>query len=162
MKTRNILAFSNALASLLVLSVLFQPTAKARAGLNPPAPQLAFLGAEAETINNKPFFRISLTILNWDKFPPELFKPAPNLPPCGKNKNSARTWLNIYNAENRKYIFGYCALASPEGLKKFSYAIPKSENPPKQVYIVLMDRQTNTKYKSNCIDAWSGGQCGTQ
>ncbi len=123
-------------------------------------PELALLGAEDKTTNGKPFTWVTFTIVNWNKFSPELFKPAPNLPPCGKNSNAARTWLSIYNADNNNYIYGYCALQSPTGLKDFGYAIPESQTPPRRVYIVLSDRQTNTTYQSNCIDAWGGVGCG--
>jgi hypothetical protein len=123
-------------------------------------PELALLGAEDKTINGKPFTWVTFTIVNWNKFSPDLFKPAPNLPPCGKNSKAARTWLSIYNADNNNYIYGYCALESPTGLKDFGYAIPESQTPPRRVYVVLSDRQTNTTYKSNCIDAWGGVGCG--
>jgi hypothetical protein len=124
------------------------------------APQLALLGAEDKTINGKPFTWISFTIGNWNKFSADLFKPAPSLPPCGKNSNSARTWLAIYNADSNNYIYGYCALEAPDGLKDFGYAIAQSQAPPMHVYVVLTDRQTNTTYKSNCINAWNGLGCG--
>jgi hypothetical protein len=66
-------------------------------------------------VNGKPYSRISFTIVNWNQFSADLFKPAPNLPPCGKNNNSARTWLAIYNSDTNAYIYGYCALDSPAG-----------------------------------------------
>ena len=123
-------------------------------------PELALLGAVDKTINGKPFIWTTFAILNWNKFSPELFKPAPALPPCGKNSNSARTWLSIYNADNNSFIYGYCSLKSPADLKDFGFATADSQLPPKLVYVVLTDRQTNTTYKSNCINAWSGLQCG--
>ena len=123
-------------------------------------PELALLGAEDKTINGKPYAWITFTIANWNQFPADLFKPAPGLPPCGKNSNAARTWLSIYNADTNSFIYGYCALDTPAGLKDFGYAIPKPQSPPKHVYVVLTDRQTNTTYKSNCLDAWGGLPCG--
>jgi hypothetical protein len=123
-------------------------------------PELALLGAEDKTINGKPYAWVTFTIVNWSKFSPDLFKPAPNLPPCGKNSNAARAWLSIYNADNNNYIYGYCALGSPSGLKDFGYAVPESQTPPRRVYAVVSDRLTNTTYRSNCIDAWSGIGCG--
>lgn len=124
------------------------------------APELALLGAEDRTINGKPFTWVSFTIVNWNKFSAALFKPAPGLPPCGKNSNSARTWLTIFNADNNNYIYGYCALDAPADLKDFGFALPQAQLTPRHVYVVLTDRQTNTTYKSNCIDAWNGLGCG--
>ena len=122
-------------------------------------PQLALLGAEAIDINGKPHHWVSFTIKNWNQFRSTLFQPTPGLPPCGENTKSARAWLAIYNSDTNAYIYGYCAMSSSADLKDFGYAIPKSQSPPKQVYVVLTDRETNTVYQSNCINAWSGSAC---
>jgi len=125
----------------------------------PFTPQLALHGAESIKIGGKPYSWISFFIVNWSQFPAGLFKPAPGLPPCGKNNNSSRTWLAIYNSDTNAYVYGYCAMDSPAALKDFGFAVPEGQFPPKQVYVVLTDRQTNTVYQSNCINAWSGVGC---
>jgi hypothetical protein len=123
-------------------------------------PELALMGAVTETIGGKQFSVTKLTIVNWEKFSPRFFKAAPELPPCGKNKNSARSWLTIHRQDNGEQIYGYCAMKSPADLKDFSYATPEGETPPLEVFVLLTDRATKTVYQSNCINAWSGVACG--
>lgn len=123
-------------------------------------PQLALMGAVTETAGGKEYSVTKLTIVNWEKFSSRFFTPAPHLPPCGQNKNSARSWLTIHRQDNGEQIYGYCALAAPVDLKDFSYATPKDKTPPQEVFVRLTDRATNTVYQSNCINAWSGIACG--
>jgi hypothetical protein len=123
-------------------------------------PQLALMGAVAETVGGKEYSITKLTIVNWEKFSTRFFTASPHLPSCGKNKNSARSWLTIHRQDNGQQIYGYCALAAPGDLKDFTYATPKEEIPPLEVFVRLTDRATNTVYQSNCVNAWSGIGCG--
>ncbi len=90
-----------------------------------------------------------MIIENWAEFPAELFEPAPDLPPCGLNTEASRTWVKIRNADNDNYIYGFCALSSPQDLTLIWFAIEQGSNPPAGVYVVLEDRRTNEKYISN-------------
>ena len=120
-----------------------------------PIPQLILNGAEEYDANGKTWVRYKLAIPNWTAFPAELFEPAPDLPPCGLNKNASRTWVNIQDAKNDSYIYGFCALTSPERLNAISFAVEKGINPPEAVYVLLKDRQKNTTYRSNTIGIWN-------
>ncbi len=51
--------------------------------------------------NGKQWTRYKLAILNRSVYANELFALAPDLPPCGDNKNSARTWVDIYNGQSK-------------------------------------------------------------
>lgn len=115
-----------------------------------PAPQLELTGKEDYTVDGVEYTRYKLNVTNKASFPAELFDPAPNLPPCGLNTNSARTWVDIYNNENNR-LYGFCALGSSEDLESIWFAIPKTQRPPQAAYIVLHDRECDVKYTSNSV-----------
>jgi hypothetical protein len=81
-----------------------------------------------------------------------MFAAAPNLPPCGLNTNSSRTWVDFFNGRTNARLYGFCALGSPENLGRIWFATPEGEIPPSYIYIVIHDRQTNTRYRSNLAD----------
>jgi hypothetical protein len=110
-------------------------------------PVLAFTGKEER--NGFNYYNLSVT--NWQKFSPALFEAAPDLPPCGLNTSSARTWVDIYNAETNQRLYGFCAFSTPENLSKLWFAVPQGTVPPKSVYVVLHDRKTNQQYRSNSV-----------
>ena len=97
------------------------------------------------------FTRYRVPITNWESFPAELFEPAPELQPCGRNTNSSRAWVNVHNAETDGRIYGFCAFRSPDDLKSVWFAVPEG-TPPPPVYVVLVDRLTDTTYRSNRVD----------
>ena len=65
--------------------------------------------------------------------------------------STARTWVNFFTSRGQR-LYGFCALNSPNSLGSIWFALPEGEIPPSYVYIVMHDRQTNTKYKSNLAD----------
>jgi hypothetical protein len=89
--------------------------------------------------------------MNKDQYPAAMFAPAPSLPPCGKNNNSSRTWVDIYD-QNGKRLYGFCALGKPADLGSIWFALEDGVIPPSWIYIEMTDRQTNTKYKSNLAE----------
>jgi hypothetical protein len=115
-----------------------------------PSPVLVFMGTEDYTANGYPWTRYRLSVSNWQLYPPELFSPAPNLPPCGSNTDSSRTWVDIY-AEGGRRIYGFCAFSTPQDLTQIWFAEPRGTAPPAQVYVVLTDRQSSTTYTSNLL-----------
>jgi hypothetical protein len=94
--------------------------------------------------------RVYIPVVNFSAYENEMFREAPELPPCGANTKSARTWVDIYNADTNARIYGFCALSSNEGLKDIWF---KSEAKGGRVYIVLSDRACRRKYRSNTL-AW--------
>ncbi|MEM7578389.1 MAG: hypothetical protein AAF316_00810 [Cyanobacteria bacterium P01_A01_bin.80] len=118
---------------------------------NLPSPRLRFVGKETYTVRGKQFYRYNLAVKNWKAYPAKLFKSAPELPPCGLNNNSSRTWVDIYNAQTNQRLYGFCALSSPKNLTSLWFAVEKGKTPPKAVYIVLKDRKTGKKYRSNRV-----------
>jgi hypothetical protein len=110
-----------------------------------------FMGPEFYQASGKEWTRYNYMVVNLADYPNELFAAAPNLPPCGKNTNSSRTWVDIYQ-ENGTRIYGFCALGDHDGLGKLWFALESDALPPSWVYIEMNDRQTNTKYKSNLAE----------
>jgi hypothetical protein len=117
----------------------------------PPNPVLIFVGQELVEVGGKQFIRYNYDVFNKDEYPAEMFAAAPELPPCGTNKNSSRTWLDIYE-QNGKRLYGFCALSKPGDLSRIWFALDPNVLPPSWVYIELNDRKTNTKYKSNLAE----------
>lgn len=66
-----------------------------------PNPVLRVVGQFGAPENNV----FQLSIDNRDAYA-ELFRPAPELPPCGTNANAWRTWLDIY-AESGTRLNGF-------------------------------------------------------
>jgi hypothetical protein len=89
--------------------------------------------------------------LNKDAYPDAMFAPAPALPPCGKNTNSSRTWVDIFDMRGKR-LYGFCALGKAENLGSIWFALEIDEIPPSYIYIEMNDRETNTKYKSNLAE----------
>lgn len=92
--------------------------------------------------------RIYLSINNWNMYNYDLFKSAPRLPPCGLNKNSSRSWVEVYD-QNYKQIYGWCSLSAPESLKDLSFGI--NNNEIDYIYLDIIDREYDVIYRSNLI-----------
>lgn len=136
--------------SSLLLAMLILPATFVQAQTLP-APQLVFAGTEDYQTNGKQWTRYKLALLNRSAYADELFEAAPNLPPCGTNQNSARTWVDIFNRQGRKRIYGFCALKGPAELGHLWFAIEKGSAPPESVYVTITDRRTNAKVVSNVL-----------
>ena len=115
-------------------------------------PVLYLTGIEYYTTASGNFVRYRYDVLNKDSYPAAMFAAAPDLPPCGRNTNSSRTWVDFFNARTNQRLYGFCALGSPENLGRIWFATPEGDVPPSYIYIELIDRQTNTRYRSNNAD----------
>ncbi len=115
-----------------------------------PDPVLELAGTEDYAVNGTDFTRYLIPVTNWDLYPAELFEAAPDLPPCGLNNESSRTWVEIYNQDDVE-IYSFCALGAPEDLKDIWFAVKKGEAPPESVYIVMIDRRCDLSYVSNKV-----------
>jgi hypothetical protein len=143
-------AFPLLLATLLFTMIGSSKTSHA----NPPVlpnPVLYLTSTEPFSQGGTDYIRYKYDVLNKDAYPDAMFAAAPALPPCGKNTNSSRTWVDIFDQRGKR-LYGFCALGKAENLGSIWFAAPESEIPPSYIYIELNDRQTNTKYKSNLAD----------
>ncbi len=93
--------------------------------------------------------RVYIPVVNWNVYDNTLFRKAPELPPCGGNANSSRTWVNIYDAATKKKIYGFCAFGSKDDLKTIWFKPQKGKRG--SVYIIIKDRACTRKYQSNTI-----------
>ena len=116
-----------------------------------PNPVLQFTGQEFYEANGKQWTHYKYEVFNRDVYPNEMFAASPELPPCGTNTKSARTWVDIYD-QSGKRLYGFCALANHDGLGRLWFALERNALPPSWIYIEMNDRKTNTKYKSNLAE----------
>ncbi len=118
----------------------------------PLIPELEFLRSENVVVRGNNFVRYWLSITNRSIFPDELFVPNSDLQPCG-----SRTWVNIYNTAGTRsladdsYIYGFCAVTSPEQLDQIWFAVLQGDAPPTEVYVELLDRLESIVYRSNSV-----------
>jgi hypothetical protein len=95
-------------------------------------------------------WRYTFSVDNWVMYSDDLFTPAPDLPPCGNNTAASRTWIRIYD-QNDKFIYGFCALGQAADMVSLWYPVPKTEPTPESVYIDVYDRRCNMTYRSDPI-----------
>jgi Tol biopolymer transport system component len=113
-----------------------------------PKPQLVLLNTNEKNVRGQDIIYFNLSVSNYSDYSNALFVSAPHLPPCGLNKNSSRTWVDIFDGNNKR-IYGFCALSSSEDLAKIWFGIKKGSVPPEEVYIKLIDRECGNEYISD-------------
>ncbi len=142
------------IGSLIASTVLIMLASKNVATAPPPVlpnPVLYMMGSEFFQTGTKSFTRYVFDVLNKNDYPAEIFAAAPNLPPCGTNTKSSRTWVDFYDQRGKR-LYGFCALPNPDKLTGIWFAVETDVVPPSYVYIEMTDRQTGTKYRSNLAD----------
>jgi hypothetical protein len=141
-------------ASLLTSVVLVMLASKSLATAPPPPvpnPVLYLMGTEPFQTGGKEFVRYKFDVLNKGDYRAAMFAAAPALPPCGRNANASRTWVDFFDQRGKR-LNGFCALGKPDDLTGIWFAMESDVVPPSYVYIEMNDRQTNTKYKSNLAE----------
>src|SRR5207237_69257 len=118
---------------------------------NLPAPQIRFtLVEQRRNASGNPFTFYALEVTNRSLYPDALFARAADLPPCGLNTNSSRTWVIIYNEKNVD-LYGFCDLMSARNLSNIWFGVSSGQPAPSRIYITLEDRRCATTYKSDLI-----------
>ena len=136
----------------LAVSSLFLAVAACAASAQTlPNPVLVFSGQEPFSQGGKQFTRYNYFVFNDTSYPDAMFAAAPALPPCGVNKNSSRTWVDIFDQRGKR-LQGFCAFGRGRDLGGIWFSLESGEVPPSWIYIELNDRQTGTKYKSNLAE----------
>jgi hypothetical protein len=113
-----------------------------------PNPALQLVTVERYTSGGGEWVRHSYQVLNRASYPSELFAAAPELPPCGLNKNASRTWIDVYSVDGKR-LYGFCAISKPDELDHIWFSTELGVAPPPSIYIVITDRKTGAKYQSN-------------
>lgn len=116
-----------------------------------PNPVLVYMGQEYYEANGKQWTRYRYSVFNLQEYPNELFVASPELPPCGTNTKSSRTWVDIFDQQGKR-LYGFCALGNHDGLGRLWFAMERDVIPPSWIYIEMNDRKTSTKYKSNLAE----------
>ncbi len=124
-----------------------------------PDPELSFEGSEEYSTAAGDFIRYKLNVENYGVYPDFMFKPAPELPPCGLNENASRTWVEIYD-NNGNNLYGFCALSEASDLNSIWFSVKKGMEPPSAVYIVINDRLCEKLYTSNKVEIINPHRCG--
>ena len=148
------MTFKSLRRSLLLFPVLFVVLLTAPGVASAPVlpnPILYLVEVEYFEAGGKQFVRYRYDVFNKDAYPAAMFAAAPALPPCGKNTNASRTWVDLYD-QSGKRLYGFCALSKPADLNGIWFALEEGVVPPSYIYIEMTDRQTNTRYKSNLAD----------
>ncbi len=150
-----------ALVSALILTALAggtvlaqEPTPKPdspRQGPVLPNPVLSMTGFELYEADGKQWKRYQFAVENSSAYPNAMFAAAPDLPPCGANKQSSRTWVDIYQQDGKR-LNGFCAFGKSADLNSIWFSLEPDALAPSWVYVELTDRKTNTKYKSNLAE----------
>src|SRR4030095_9716738 len=98
-----------------------------------PNPMIYFMGSVSVQEGKKTFIRYRYDVFNKDAYPAQMFAPAPDLPPCGKNTKSSRTWVDLFD-QSGKRLYGFCALAKPADLNQLYFALEDNVIPPSWIY----------------------------
>lgn len=114
-----------------------------------PRPKLVFTEKKDYESDGKQLTLYRFDVKNKTDFPAEMFEPAPDLPPCGRNANASRSWVDIYG-ENGNRIYGFCALKSPSELGSLAFNLPRGTSIGK-VYIIIYDRRLKRQAKSKAV-----------
>ena len=121
------------------------------AAQNVPNPVISLIGTTPSKFGGKEFTQYIYSVANANAYPAEMFAAAPDLPPCGKNTKSSRTWIDVFDQRGNR-LYGFCAFTKPADLEKIWFTLESGVTPPSYIYIQLHDRKTDTKYKSNLAD----------
>ena len=136
----------------LALAALAAISSPAAAQSAPPGnPVLYLTGIEYYSTGGKNWVRYRYDVLNKDAYPADMFAAAPNLPPCGQNTSSSRSWVDFFDSRGTR-LYGFCALGTPANLGSLWFAMEEGTVPPSYVYIEITDRQTNQTFTSNLAD----------
>lgn len=111
-----------------------------------PAPQIAATYAYSRL----GYDDYAIQVTNWSRFPDALFVAAPDLPPCGLNRQASRSWVEMYRP-NGERLYCYCALTG--GAHDLSsgmyYMVPAGSSG--DVYLEIWDRRCNLRYRSAAV-----------
>jgi hypothetical protein len=116
---------------------------------NLPDPQIQITGSEDYETGGQAFTRYRISVTNRASYPDSLFAAAPDLPPCGLNANSSRTWVDIHDGDGNR-LYGFCALGEADSLGGLWFALPRGTPPPDCVSVTLTDRRCQQSYTSTC------------
>ncbi len=136
---------------IIYLATVFIALSITTFGQSTPKPQIRLVGV-TDTVNNGYAMKTyEVEIVNRADYSNQLFQESPALPPCGKNPNAARTWVNIYNERGGR-VYGWCAIKENGELASLRFNIAEAAPQPKKLFIDLVDRFEGRVLRSNKVD----------
>jgi TolB protein len=111
-----------------------------------PAPQLTLESTTTASGN----VHFEFNVPNYASFPNELFAQAPDLPACGLNTSSSRSWVDIFDGNGNR-LFGFCSFSQASDLNLLWLQTPIA-NWPAETYIQVTDRRCGITYTSNRLN----------
>lgn len=120
-------------------------------GQNMPKPKIRLVNASDAVANGNAIRLYEIEIVNRAEISDELFMAAPALPPCGRNNDSSRTWINIYDEKSVR-LYGWCAIKSNGELASLKLAVAATDPQPKKIFIDLIDRAEGRILRSNKVN----------
>ena len=115
-----------------------------------PKPKFGFVRVSEHVSEGVAYRMYAVEVANRGKFDNDLFVPSPALPPCGRNPNASRTWVDIFDGEGKR-LYGWCALNAAGVLASLKFAIPAAQPQPEKLYIQFNDRLTRQTRRSKTI-----------
>jgi len=115
-----------------------------------PKAKLRFAGTEERVNGGVSVKGYEIEVVNRDEFDNELFVSSPALPPCGRNANASRTWVNIFDEKGAR-LYGYCAMKSNADLASLKFFVEAARPQPKKIFIDLVDRFEGRITRSNSV-----------
>ena len=125
-----------------------QMNAQCPSGL--PDPQLVLTGTRNIMVSGVQRLQYLLSVTNRNVYPEALFAPAPNLPACGINTNSSRTWVDIFDQDDNR-MYGFCALGTPDNLSDLWFDAAMADPGMTAVRVKFNDRLCEREYPSNLV-----------
>ena len=114
------------------------------------APQLTLESTTAA--NGRTTFE--LDVPNYAIYPADMWVRSPDLPPCGINTSAARSWVDIFDGNDR-FLGGFCSLYDVGALNNIWFSTLDDQKPA-EAYIKITDRRCNITYTSNRISLGGG------
>ena len=117
---------------------------------NLPKPKFGFVRVSEHVTGGVAYRMYEVEVGTRGKFDNDLFVPSPALPPCGRNVNASRTWVDIFDGEGKR-LYGWCALNAAGVLASLKFIIPAAQPQPEKLYIQFNDRLTRKIRRSKTI-----------
>jgi hypothetical protein len=115
-----------------------------------PNPILSIEGIRNKLVNGTQTFNYMFDVNNYFYYPNSMFAPSSNLPACGANTNSSRTWVDFINQNNQR-LYGFCALGESKNLNDIWIGGPTANNHATGIKIIMDDRLCQKYYTSNMV-----------
>ncbi|MEQ1762152.1 MAG: hypothetical protein ABL984_03295 [Pyrinomonadaceae bacterium] len=136
---------------LIYLVLVVTALSIAALGQSMPKPKLKLAGV-TDGANNGVAVRVyELEVVNRADMLDEFFLAAPALPPCGKNADSSRTWINLYDEKSVR-IYGWCGIKTSGELGSLRFMMRATDPQPKKIFIDLVDRAEGVILRSNKVN----------